>query len=334
MADRNAIMADRKSRSVSLKIPVTATLGELKAALLNDNSEAKLTVIQALSGGDYLAEFERKEDAEDLIENGVDYKELHIQCHPPHGYYINVSIIGLKAYISDEKVLETLQGYGETKSKVIRLKYKNGRELEGLENGNRLVRMVLTTPSIPYSIKIDGEYCRIIHNDQQRVCSDCQEVGHSRRKCPYIECRMCGLKGHLSYDCKSYETPTAADLDNSAMPDDSGMTADNDTPTNTESAENIPENIKETPQEETPPPLESLKETEPPIEDATMTEEERKRSGVKRPHQTDSEPDNSDKAPMQRRARTRPVPNLDNSRHRHQPTEQEQQQDDVGKPPT
>ena len=94
-----------------------------------------------------------------------------------------------------------LEEFGEIKSDVIRLKYKRDHDFAGIENGNRLVRMVLTKPSIPYSLKIDGEWCRIIHNHRQRMCSNCQAAGHSHRKCPEITCRVCGEKGHLSYDC-------------------------------------------------------------------------------------------------------------------------------------
>ena len=74
--------------------------------------------------------------------------------------------------------------YGEIKSEVIRLKYKQGHDLAGIENGNRVVRMVLTAPSIPYSLQMGDEWCRIIHNNQQRICSHCNEVGHSRKDCP------------------------------------------------------------------------------------------------------------------------------------------------------
>ena len=105
-------------------------------------------------------------NAQELIENGFDTGPHHIRCHPHHGYYLNVSIMGLKAYISDEEVYEKLSHYGEIKGEIIRLKYKAHHELAGLENGNRLLRMVLTTPSIPYSLQIGGEWCRIIHNNQ------------------------------------------------------------------------------------------------------------------------------------------------------------------------
>lgn len=65
--------------------------------------------------------------------------------------------MGLRAYIDDDEVLMELEKYGEIKSDVIQLKYKTGHELAGIENSNHLVRMVLTKPSIKYSLKIDDE---------------------------------------------------------------------------------------------------------------------------------------------------------------------------------
>ena len=56
---------------------------------------------------------------------------------------MNVSIIGLRSYIDDDEVISVLSDYGGMKSEVIRLKYKADHELAGLENGNRLVKMVL-----------------------------------------------------------------------------------------------------------------------------------------------------------------------------------------------
>ena len=194
-------MAYRKARTITFKLPVTATLGELKKSLDKESARANPTVIQDLGAGQFLVEFETKEQADEFIDSGLDFDEIHITCRPSQGYYINVSILGLRAYISDEAVLSALTEFGEIKSQVIRLKYKNDHELAGLENGNRLVKMVLTKPSIPYSLRIDGEWCRVIHNQQQRVCSHCHALGHSRRKCPEITCRICGEKGHLSYDC-------------------------------------------------------------------------------------------------------------------------------------
>jgi len=173
-----------------VKLLVTATNIDLKKAIDKESELANPTVIQDLGLGQFLVEFETKEQAEEFIDSGLDFDQIHVECRPPQGYYINVSILGLRAYISDEAVLEALGAFREIKSEVIRLKYKNDHDLAGMENGNRLVKMVLTKPSIPYSLRIDGEWCHVIHNDQQRVCSNCHALGHSRRKCLKITCRI------------------------------------------------------------------------------------------------------------------------------------------------
>ena len=135
--------------------------------------------------------------------------------------------MGLKAYISDDDVLEKLSQYGEIKGHVA-----------GLENGNRLIRMVLTSPSIPYSLNIGGEWCRVIHNNQLIICSDCEETGHSRKNCPLIECRTCHELGHISFHCPSRATR------HTETPNDSDTTA-NTTITQPPSNENNPEAMME-----------------------------------------------------------------------------------------
>ena len=192
-------MADRKARSITFKIPAGRNLGDIKTAIENENTDNKITVFQEIEANKYLVELTETTHVQELIENGFDAGPNHIRCHPPHGYYLNVSIIGLKAYISDDEVHEKLAQYGEIKGAIIRLKYKSTHELAGLENGNRLVRMVLTSPSIPYSLNIGGEWCRVIHNHQQLICSHCNEAGHSRKNCPQIQCRNCNQLGHISY---------------------------------------------------------------------------------------------------------------------------------------
>ena len=82
--------------------------------------------------------------------------------------------MGLKAFIEDDMITEALGPYGEIKSEIIRLKYKKDHPLAGVENGNHLVKMILTK-TIPYAHKIDGGHCRIIHSDQKQICSNCSE---------------------------------------------------------------------------------------------------------------------------------------------------------------
>lgn len=70
----------------------------------------------------------------------------------------NVSIMNLRSYIKDKDVKEALSGYGKFKSKIIRLKYKSDHDLAGLVNGKRSVKRVLEKKSIPYSLRIAGEW--------------------------------------------------------------------------------------------------------------------------------------------------------------------------------
>ena len=109
-------------------------------------------------------------------------------------------------------VKDCLSQFGEVKGDVITLKYKADHDLAGIENGNRLVKMVLGARSIPYLMKIGGEWCRVIHNNQQPVCIECHEEGHTRKKCPQIECRICKEKGHMSYICDKKKEQHGDDL--------------------------------------------------------------------------------------------------------------------------
>ena len=119
-------------------------------------------------------------------------------CHPPEGKFV---IVGLRSYIEDEDVKNALKDYGDLKSDVIRLKYKADHELAGLQNGNRLVKMVLEKPSIPFSLRIGREWCRVRHNNQQPVCTKCGELEHTRKRCPKVKCRVCHQLGHMPYNC-------------------------------------------------------------------------------------------------------------------------------------
>ena len=155
-------MADRKGRSVTFKVPRALNLRELKTGL-ESGIASEIVVFQDLGGGEYLLEFSSLNDAESLVEEGFDVSEIHISCHPAHAKSIIVSIMSLRSYIEDEEIIKVLSQYGEIKGEVIRLKYRADHELAGSENGNRLVRMLLTEKSIPYSLRIGGEWCRVIH---------------------------------------------------------------------------------------------------------------------------------------------------------------------------
>ena len=194
---RKAKMADRKVWSVTFKMPFNMSPKELKEAI-DGAIESNGTVFQDLGNGEYLIEVLNQWDVEALVEEGFDFDDTQVSCHLSHGKLTNVSILNLRSYIEDDEIKKVLNQYGEVKVDVIRLRYKADRAFAGLENGNRLIKMVLEKRSIPYSLRIDGEWCRVIHNDQQPVCSECKELGHTRKRCREIICRICNEKGTCS----------------------------------------------------------------------------------------------------------------------------------------
>ena len=305
-------MADRKGRNVTFKVPYEVSsiinLRDIRTAI-EGVIESDIIVFQDLGSGEYLVELSALNDAESLIEEGFDLGDLHAICHPPHGQSVNVSIMGLRSYIADEEVKEVLSQYGEIKGEVVRLKYKADHDLAGLQNGNRLVKMCLTKKSIPYSLRIGGEWCRVIHNDQQPICSECQELGHTRKRCPEILCRICKEKGHMSYNCEKRNVRTELE--------DSEEQADN--MSNEERTESVDIDAKEA--SDSGPSLNTERKM-----DLTTTDQAKRNNntntpeametqhsaqGCKRQFSGDSDSDNNAQS---RRAKINPVPNLSNAR--------------------
>jgi len=89
-----------------------------------------------------------------------------VSFHPPQDKFIVVSTFILRSYIEDDEFKKVLSQYGEIKREVIRLKYKVDLAFAGLENGNRLVKVLLEKKTIPYLLRIGDEWCRVIHKDQ------------------------------------------------------------------------------------------------------------------------------------------------------------------------
>ena len=98
-------MGDRKSRSVIFKVAFQINVGLLKSGIERVTSE-EITVFQNIGNDEFLVELKSKNAAEALIEEGFDVEELHICCHPPHGYYTNVSIMGLRSYVEDYVLID------------------------------------------------------------------------------------------------------------------------------------------------------------------------------------------------------------------------------------
>jgi len=79
-------MADRKARTITVKLPITATNINLKKALDKESELANPTVTQDLGAGQFLVEFETKEQAEEFIDSGLDFHQIHVECRHLQGY--------------------------------------------------------------------------------------------------------------------------------------------------------------------------------------------------------------------------------------------------------
>ena len=113
------------------KLPWKTSAGRIWSGISDELADG-ITVFQDLGNNEYLIELQTKAGAYSLIEEGFDIDEVHVCCHPPHGFYINVSILGLRSYVDDADVKDCLSQFGEVKGEVIRLKDKADHDLSGI----------------------------------------------------------------------------------------------------------------------------------------------------------------------------------------------------------
>ena len=89
-------MADRKAKSFIFKTPPGTNLGEVCNGIQEITGNDSIKVFQEINAFEYLVELTTDNQSQEIIELGFDSGEHHINCQPPRGYYLNVSIMGLK----------------------------------------------------------------------------------------------------------------------------------------------------------------------------------------------------------------------------------------------
>lgn len=117
-----------------------------------------------------------------------------------------VSFLNLPAYVTDEEILQKLEGWGVSAASNIRRRMWPGTQIA---DGTRFLKVKFTdtVQSLPYSARFDTaagpEYFRVIHDRQVRVCRMCLQPGHILRECPEFFCHKCGVQGHYARECSS-----------------------------------------------------------------------------------------------------------------------------------
>ena len=98
----HAVTPDHKARSFIFKTPPRTNLGAVRNGIQETTGEDSIKVFQEINAFEYLVELTTHHQIQEIIEHGFDSRDNQINCHPPRGYYLNVSIMCLKACVEED----------------------------------------------------------------------------------------------------------------------------------------------------------------------------------------------------------------------------------------
>lgn len=143
-------------------------------------------------------------EGKDKLLDGIRIKKSTIIAKEIRNDELVVSFLNLPTYIVDRVILLKLAEWGVKAISPIKRRMWPGTDVA---DGTRFlkVRFTETVKSLPYSTKFEtlvgGEYFRVIHDGQRKVCRLCIQPGHIFRECPEFRCHRCKEQGHYAREC-------------------------------------------------------------------------------------------------------------------------------------
>lgn len=138
------------------------------------------------------------------LHHGIEINGEEFQCNFQQSDIIVVSFLYIPSYVEDEELLSRLRSKN---IEIVSDVYRRVHPGTQVADGTRFVRvkfppgLVSLAWSMSFETAAGKRYFKVVHNNQVKVCSNCESPEHVKRNCPHFSCHGCGMQGHKSSRC-------------------------------------------------------------------------------------------------------------------------------------